>query len=52
LNTVLNSPSKVWGSIIKSRREEREKIERESLHLTCCEVAQALKNRDHNMVGF
>jgi len=47
---VLNTPSKVWGELLRSRREEREKIERESMHFTCCQVKKAISKRDKEIV--
>ena len=36
--------------MIQERREAREKIERESLKFTCCEVRNATRRRDSNIV--
>ena len=50
LRKIINSPSKIWTSMIQERREAREKIERESMKFTCCEVRNATRRRDAAMV--
>ena len=41
---IFNSPSKMWMSMVTERRAAREKIERESLQISCCETCRLNEN--------
>ena len=49
-NAILNSPSKVWGSLLDARKKERERIELESMKISCCEVENAVRSRNRKIV--